>query len=303
MAGIGTIIAGVTIGGAAFGTVLALVDPLGARKPKRGGDEDIAAWSDGALDSVATANATLTMLGYSGPNAIVDFQRDVNEVLVWHRALAEGQERVPPEEAGFTQIPPALQHLSAAPALAMNNEFDAPTVGQLADALAGAVFASGKTCVTDEGNVVEADAHACQEAWQQAFRYAYEANLAAGAPGGPPSGTGFDTGTTPEYDEWQEPTQNVMQENGTYGPYLWRTYKDNVGRANYKYYYKTWRQGEGLAPAMGPFETAPQAKDAVFAFIADQLGQAPGDGSGRAGTQWQPPGDGGGAGFGPGLGG
>lgn len=311
MAGIGTVIAGALAGGALFGSALAWVDPLGARKPKPARDQDVRDWSGDAIQSVDEARAILSLLGYSGPNAVAGFQRDASEVLVWSSAAAAGEERLPPASAGFTQTPPALARIEAGAPLSGTAFLDERTVEVLANVLEAVVFASGKQCMTDAGAVIEADATACRAAWDAAFRYAYEGNLAAGAPapGGAPGSPGFQQRPAEQLDDWQEPVQNIRQEWGQYGAFRWVTYKDEVGRADYKFYYKTWRTGEGLGEAQGPFDSAAQAKEGAFAYMADQLGQNQGQGGGGGALHTgrlvaQPPGGGdGGGGVGGGLGG
>lgn len=268
MAATTTIILGILAGGAAVGGALVVIDPLKARHPGERADADVASWSDGALDSVAAARAALQMLGY-GPGQIDQFQGDVNEMLAWHRALEGGDERVPPDSAGFTQVPPALTEMGAAADLQISSQLDKRTVEFLSDAVRAVVVATGKSCMTDQGEVVEADASQCLAAWQDAFRYAYEANL-QGAPR-TASFTPRETGP----DDWGRPSADEVTASGSYGPYLWRTYKDNSQNFGGQHYFTTWRTETGYEQPQGPFASAAAAKTAVTTYIAQQLGEPP----------------------------
>ncbi len=298
MAGIGTVIAGIVGGGVLVGGVLVAADPLKARRPPSP-DDDIAAWSDGALDSLAAANAALQMLGYFGDAAVGTFQRDANEIFTWHRALAEGTERVPPATAGFTQIPAALHQFEGQAALATTGQLDRGTVGALADAVQAVVYATGKTCMTDQGEVMQADAADCLNAWQQAFRYAYEANTHGDAAGS------TSTFTPAQTDDWGRPLTDTREDSGTYGPFLWASYKAGPGQWEGQYYYVTWKQDVGYGQPAGPFGNAAGAKNAAIAYIAEQVGeQPPGGGSGiHVPVLPMQPQNGGGGGGGGGIGG
>lgn len=273
MAGVGTVIAGILIGGTAVGGALTAIDPLKARG---GGDKDIERWSDGTLTSVAAANAALVMLGYHGTRGAEDFQRDYDEVLTWHRNVAQGDERVPPADSGFTQVPSALTQLEAESPISINNKLDEATVSALGRVIQAVVYATGKGCMTDQGEVVEAEASQCRDAWREAFTYAYWANRTEPqAPGtGPGAGTGTGmSGGQVDLDAWKQPVVNELQEKGTYGPFLWVTYKDNTGVFQNQFYYVTWRTGVGYQEPTGPFATKVLAKSAVMSAIAAALGQ------------------------------
>lgn len=298
MAAATTIILGILGGGALVGGALVAIDPLKARQPSGPqADADVANWSDGTLVSVDAANAALQMLGYGGVQKIEHFQSDMNELRDWHRALAQGEERVPPPEAGFVHVPPALHQIEAGPDLSRTNELDRRTVAALAEAVRAAVYATGKSCMTDAGEVVEADATDCLNAWQQAFRYAYEANQS-----GPAPSAGFQA-VAEQTDEWGRPVEDEMVENGTYGPYLWRTYKDNSGSFQGQWYYTTWRTQVGYEAPAGPFASPEQAKHAVLSYIANQLGEPPPENGGPGFTLHAVPVNGNGNGNGLGLGG
>lgn len=205
MAGAGAVIAGILAGGAAVGGTLVAIDPLGARKPSQPllpdeiTSDHILAWSDGTLPTLAATQGALVVLGYSGDEAISNFQGDTNEIRTWIFAALAGEERVPAPETGFTQIPVALQGMmppegaEGVPGVPVTGQLDQATVEALGQAIRAVVLASGTACMTEAGEAVEADANGCLQAWRQAFMYAYEANLAAQGPEadpGPPLGEG-----------------------------------------------------------------------------------------------------------------
>jgi hypothetical protein len=253
MAATATILGGIALGGAALGGLLVAVDPLKARTPPLAPADDD--------DPQFAANA-LAMLGYSGENATAHFQEDVNQTREWHRALSEGNERQPPNELGYTHVPAALQRMTPVPDLAVNGALDAPTRDAVAEVVEAVVFASGNECVTEAGHSIEADAHACLDAWRHAYTYAEAANAAGGA------AITLSATVVPQ-DEWGQPPVNVMQAEGQNGPFLWRTYKDNTGQFNQLYYFVTWRQG--YEPAQGPFPSAQAAAAGAASYMAGQL--------------------------------
>jgi hypothetical protein len=188
MTGTAAVVTAILAGGAVVGGALAVIDPLKARgvPPLLGelDDEQARSWSEGTLPTGSSIQAALTMLGYSGPDAIALFQSDTTEIRAWIGATVGGETRLPPTEAGFEQIPVALQEMmppdgeGASPILPVTGQLNEATVGALGQAVRAVVFASGSTCMTAAGEAIEADASQCLSAWQQAFSFAYEANLA-----------------------------------------------------------------------------------------------------------------------------
>lgn len=92
-------------------------------------------------------------------------------------------------------------------------------------------------------------------------------------PGG--SGTGvpeWGTGQGPDPgvqgDEWGEPLENELVDNGSVSgakAALWRVYLDNLGEFNRPYYWKVWRKGQYTE--IGSYNTPAQAKQAAIDWI------------------------------------
>lgn len=274
-----TIIGGIAVGGALVGGILAAVDPLKVRatRPLGPGEAD-------ALPTLESAQAALSMLGYFGEDGVSHFQEDVNEIRDWHRAMADGNERMPPDELGYTQVPPVLQRLASGATndtvsrgsedVPVDNQLVGATMDALREAVGAVIYSSGQRCMTAEGEAIEADAHACLDAWRHAVIYAEAANAASTTISPGLSATIIET------DEWGQPTNNTTQAEGSHGPFLWRTYKDNTGRFNHLFYFVTWHPDRAYEAPQGPFNSAAQAESAKTSYIESQLGNGNGNGGG-----------------------
>ena len=273
-----TIIGGIAVGGALVGGLLAAVDPLKVRamRPLGPGEAD-------ALPTLESAQAALSMLGYFGEDAVTHFQEDVNEIRDWHRALADGNERMPPAELGYTQYPPVLQRLASGATndtvsrgsedVPVDNQLVGATMDALREAVGAVIYSSGERCMTPEGEAIEADAHACLDAWRHAVTYAEAANAASTT-----ISPGLTTASMIETDEWGQRANNTMQAEGSHGPFLWRTYKDNTGQFNHLFYFVTWHPERAYEAPQGPFNSAAEAASAKTSYIESQLGNGNGGG-------------------------
>lgn len=262
------IIGGIALGGAVVGGVLTAVDPLKVRslRPLGPGSAD-------ALPTLESAEAALTMLGYGVEGGVGHFQEDTNQIRAWHRALAEGNERMPPAELGYTHAPPVLTRMQEGPDLPVDDQLAGETLDALREAVAAVIFSSGQSCMTPDGEVIEADAHACMDAWRHAVIYAEAANSAS-------TRVTLTAATVVEQDEWGQPAVNAMQQEGSHGPFLWRTYKDNTGQFGHQFYFVTWHPDRAYEAPQGPFASAAHAENAKTAYIESQLGNGGGGGGG-----------------------